>query len=188
MTTNNSIALTSGTQIQQRLLDREKAILVEAERMQAIMDTSSEAPVHWQRPDYRGIMRNAKKHIEALRAGLPPVRIIGKHFRIVSLLHMGVPVPSQITETVNVAKQRLPGGEARVYGLDNAVDPVTGGPVAGEVRRRDPVVTYHYGDREFFLGFWLELDTDMETPEFLGVVQPWAPKRGRGRPPKGLPW
>ena len=79
-------------------------------------------------------------------------------------------------------------GIARVYGLDNAVDPVTGGPVAGEVRRRDPVVAYRYGDKEFFLGFWLEIDTDMETPEFLGITQPWAPKRGRGRPPKGLPW
>lgn len=187
MTTSNSVAITPG--IQQRLIDREKAILAEAKRMQAIMDTSSESPKgYYQEVDYHVIMRNVKKHIEALRAGLPPIRIIGKFFRINQLLQIGVPVPSQITAAVDTAKERLPGGDVRVFGLDNAADRVTGKPVSTEIRRRDPVVTYHYGDKEFFLAFWLEIDIDMETPEFLGIVQPWAPKRGRGRPPKNLPW
>lgn len=128
MTTNNSIALNPSTQMQQRLIDREKAILAEAERMQAIMDTSKESPRgYYQEVDYRAIMRSAKRHIAALRAGLPPVRIIGKFFRLNQLLQIGVPVPTQIDNQVAEAKERLPGGEARVYGLENAVDKVTGG-------------------------------------------------------------
>ncbi len=189
MTTNSSIAINRSMGLQQRLLDREKAILEEAERMQHIMDTSKESPARfYQEVDYKVIMRNAKKHIAALRAGLPPIRIIGKFFRINELLQIGVPVPTVIDEQGAIAKERLPGGSVRVYGLDNAVDRVTGRSVAVEVRRRDPVLTYYYGKKNFFLGFWAEIDTDMETPEFLGVTQPWAPQRGRGRPPKNLPW
>ena len=175
--------LVPSVSLRERLIEREQRILAEAERMQTIITTSKQV-LYGSQSDYGATIRSAKKHLKALMAGLVPVRIVGKYFNLSQLLEIGIPVPTEIVEQADRAVQRLPGGKVKVYGLENAVDAQTGRTVAAEIRRRDPVLTYRYGEQEFFLGFWLEVDTDLKTPEFFGIRAPWAEKRPRGRPRK----
>lgn len=171
----------SQRRLAEKLLAQERARLTEAERMQAIVESSTERPYYGFRLDYRSIIQACKKHILALNAGLLPVKIVGKAFRLGDIIAAGVPVPTEIIDQAEEAKKRLPGASPVVYGLGEKDEKLT----AEDIRRRDPVLAVQYGSKQWFLGFWLECDmADTQAPEFIGITHHFAERRGRGRPKK----
>lgn len=167
------IAITQQSQLA-RLIDREQRSLVEAERMLTIADRARTATWTWQ-AQIRGI----KARIKALEAGLLPVRITGPAHALTTLLGETQNIPTPIVDKALEAEERFKGSKAVVYGWDRDALPA-------ERRRRDPVLVLQYAQRQYFLGFWLELATgDTEIPEFMGVIAPWSETRRPGRPRKG---
>ena len=163
--------------VRQQLMKREKDIIAEAQRMQGLVrqrNTYTMAP-------YRSMIAEAKKRLAALQAGLAPVRIAGRWFSLERLLQAGHPLPSQIVQVAEQAAERFPGIQTRVYGWEEESTPA-------ERRRRDPVLVGAYGGDQYFLGFWLEVETHYEEmiPQFIGMASPLLPKLGRGRPRKAL--
>jgi len=168
-------ALVSNT-VREGLVDREKTLIV---RTQQMLDAvkSQGAGNSW---TYKNIIKLAKQRLSALQAGLVPVRLGGRSFPLRVLLNEAQYVPPQIVAQAEAVAERLPGAVLRVYGWERDALP--------EVRRRrDPVLTAYYGASEFFVGFWLEVETaDEDVPEFFGITAPLLPKPGRGRPKKAL--
>ena len=163
------------------MIEREKRFIQEAERMDNIVTTSRQSfNLWWVSVDYKAQVVQAKRRLQALMAGLLPARIVGKSFHLAALIREGQNVPNEIVEQAAEARRRIPSGVPAVYGWDAAALPA-------ERRRRDPVLVLQAGEANFFLGFWLEIETfDEGVPEFFGMIAPFAPKRGRGRPKKQL--
>ena len=164
------------SRLRDRLIEREKQLIVQTEAQRDMARNHS----HFIPAAFPRAIGLAKKRLQALQAGLIPIRIAGRFFPLPALLNEGQYIPPQIGVQAKVATERLPGGETRVYGWDREALPA-------ERRRRDPELTYWYGGAEFWLGYWREVDThDDANPEFFGFTTVWAEKRGRGRPRKAL--
>lgn len=175
-TANQSIAVAQQSTIA-RLIDREERLIAESQRMrdEAVAVSGRWAPT-WTWSD---IITKARKRLSALRAGLMPVRLSGKFYSLDSLVQETQHVPSEIMQQAKVAEAKFPGSQAVVYGWEKDM-------VTEERRRRDPVLVLRHADAQYFLGFWLEIETpDTAIPEFFGITAPWAEPRGRGRPRKG---
>lgn len=160
-----------------RLIDREERLIAEAQRMRdEAMGVDRYSAPTW---TWNAAITAARKRLAALKAGLLPVRISGRFFSIRNLVNEAQHIPSEIVQQAQVAERKFPGSRAVVYGWDREALPE-------ERRRRDPVLVLRHADAQYFLGFWLEIETpDPAIPEFFGITAPWAQPRGRGRPRKG---
>ena len=172
--TANALTQQNSDAIRGRLIQREKSLIAKTAEMLTALKAQGGLGT-W---TYQAIVRHARERLEALNAGLVPVRIGGRFFPLRALLGEGQYVPPAIVAKASEAAQRFPSAEQRVYGWEREALP--------EVRRRrDPVLTMRYGEVEFFLGFWLEAEIpDAQSPEFIGITMPLLPKPGRGRPRK----
>lgn len=158
------------------LIEREKQLIAQA---QAQRDMAQEQ-VGFVPFAFDTAIRLAKQRIQALTAGLIPIRIAGRFFPLAALLREAQAIPPQIGAQAAIAAERLPGAEVRVYGWDKELP-------SAERRRRDPELTAFYGGQEYWLGYWREIETyDENNPQFFGYVAHWEEKRGRGRPRKAL--
>ena len=154
-------------------MDWETRVIAEANRMKQSARASGYG--YWQ---WDTTLTNGRQRLAALKAGLLPVRISGRFFSLQTLIREAQHIPSEIVDQAAVAVERFPGSQAVVYGWDREALPE-------ERRRRDPVLVLRHGAQQFFLGFWLEVETgDTAIPEFFGIIAPWSEKRGRGRPRK----
>jgi hypothetical protein len=161
--------------IRSALITREKALIAKAQDMVRTVRAAG----GWDVYTYHNLIKLAKARLEALQAGLVPVRLGGPFTGLRTLVNSGQYIPAQIVaKSVEVA-ERFPDAQQRVYGWqENATTEIR--------RRRDPVLTAFIGEAEFFLGFWLEVEVpDDAVPEFFGfLAAPLLPKLGRGRPRK----
>lgn len=170
-----SIAIAQQTTVD-RLIQREQHVIEESERMLALARRTGS----WNTYQWTTAIRSAKQRLAALRAGLLPIRIGGEHVELREIITVGGVVPDPIAARAEEVATRFPTAQVRVYGVDPKQ--------TAQIRRnRDPVLTMHYGDAEFFLGFWVEIDVpDGAVPEFFGIIAPLV-ERHRGRPRKGVP-
>ena len=190
MTTNNlALSKQSGIMgspiLRERLIEREKLLITKTQNMlEAVHSTGAHADYIYTR-----LIRLAKQRLEALRAGLMPVRLGGPWVTLRKLVNQGQYIPPEIVAKSVEVSERLSQAEQRVYGWEeNAATEIR--------RRRDPVLVAYIGDhfsegtadgRNYFLGFWVEYDVpDMDVPEFFGLTVPLLPRPGRGRPRKGF--
>lgn len=176
MTMNNAIMPLQNESLRQQLIAREKT-LIEKTRTMVRAVLANGGYNTW---THRAVIRQARQRLEALQAGLLPVRLGGPAYHFRTLLNMGDYVPEQIVAKAQEVEERLPGAELRVFGWQRDALPA-------ERRRRDPILAAWYGEAHFFAGFWLEVAMpDEDVPEFFGMTAPILPKAGRGRPRKAL--
>src|SRR3990167_7680358 len=96
--------------VRNKLIEREKQLIAQTQAQREMArDQVGFAP--WA---FDQAIRLSKERLQALVAGLVPIRIAGRFFPLQALLREGQYIPPPIGAQATIAKERLPGGEVRV--------------------------------------------------------------------------